>query len=541
MSDLFRDSVLGQVINAISNGRLLPYEDQKPGFVVPSRYYSTAATDFETASTLVEPPLTSQNGATAKHAKDKGAGGSHAYVIEFEPGDSDNPQNWSSTKKGFVLFLISFLNFSVYIGASVYTSAIASLMEHFQVSLVVATLGLSLFVLGYGFGPMLLAPMQEMHSVGRNVPYIVGLFLFVIFQIPIVLAPNMPVLLVFRALSGFVGSPALATGGGSMADVFSSRALPSAIAIWALGGVLGPCFGPVVGGFAAQAKGWRWPNLELLWLSGFAFIVLFCLLPETYEPTILYRRAQRLRKLTGNHFLKSRAELETQAGDTFLTAVGGRVKKACVLSLEPAIMFSNIYMGLVYSILYLWFEAFPLVFEQIHHFSLGLAGLPFVSFTITGTLSYFFYVWYQARYIQPKAEAGTLQPEERLRLSLYASSFIPVSLFIFGWTSRENIHWIVPVIAASLYLPGIFLLFQSLAMFIVCGYQKLASSALASNALARASFGAAFPLFGRAFYDNLGLGPACSLLGGLSVLMIVPLYLLYRYGDRVRARSKWVE
>jgi DHA1 family multidrug resistance protein-like MFS transporter len=33
------------------------------------------------------------------------------------------------------------------------------------------------------------------------------------------------------------------------------------------------------------------------------------------------------------------------------------------------------------------------------------------------------------------------QPEERLWIGLYASIFIPISLFIFGWTAREGVHW----------------------------------------------------------------------------------------------------
>ncbi|KAK4058479.1 hypothetical protein OIO90_000641 [Microbotryomycetes sp. JL221] len=75
-----------------------------------------------------------------------------------------------------------------------------------------------------------------MAAIGRNPPYIIGLLLFVIFQIPIILAPHISVILVFRFLSGFVGSPALATGGGSMADIFEGRHLPAAVGVWALGG-----------------------------------------------------------------------------------------------------------------------------------------------------------------------------------------------------------------------------------------------------------------------------------------------------------------
>lgn len=79
---------------------------------------------------------------------------------------------------------------------------------------------------------MFLSPLQELPRFGRNPVYIVGLALFVIFQIPEVLAKNIATVLVFRFLSGFVGSPALATGGASMADIFPMKDLAVAIGAW---------------------------------------------------------------------------------------------------------------------------------------------------------------------------------------------------------------------------------------------------------------------------------------------------------------------
>jgi DHA1 family multidrug resistance protein-like MFS transporter len=75
-----------------------------------------------------------------------------------------------------------------------------------------ATLGLTLYVMAYGIGPMILTPLQEMPVLGRNPVYIFGLAIFLLFNIPIVKASNFSVILAFRFLTGFVGSPALATG-----------------------------------------------------------------------------------------------------------------------------------------------------------------------------------------------------------------------------------------------------------------------------------------------------------------------------------------
>lgn len=62
--------------------------------------------------------------------------------------------NWSTPKKFFVTFLICFLTFSVYIGSAIYSAGTVGVTERFGVSQVAATLGLTLFVAGYGLGPM---------------------------------------------------------------------------------------------------------------------------------------------------------------------------------------------------------------------------------------------------------------------------------------------------------------------------------------------------------------------------------------------------
>lgn len=120
---------------------------------------------------------------------------------------------------------------------------------------------------------VIFSPLQETPHLGRNPVYWAGLFLFIIFQIPIVLPKNLTCLLIFRFLTGFVGSPILATGGASMGDIFPPNKLPYAMGVWSVGAVLGPILGPVVAGFPAMLVGWRWPIYELIWMSGFGLLV----------------------------------------------------------------------------------------------------------------------------------------------------------------------------------------------------------------------------------------------------------------------------
>ena len=131
------------------------------------------------------------------------------------------------------------------------------LQEKFNFSQPVAALSLSLFVWGYGIGPMLLSPLTEVARIGRNWPYVISIGLFVIMQVPTVLCHEAAGFLVLRFIAGFLGSPVLATGGATMADIWNlNGGLMNGIAFWSYAACAGPGMGPLLSGFAVQERGW---------------------------------------------------------------------------------------------------------------------------------------------------------------------------------------------------------------------------------------------------------------------------------------------
>ena len=279
--------------------------------------------------------------------------GRDADIVDwYGPDDQENPLNWGTFKKIWVTFEICLLTFSVYIGSAIYSAGILDVSETFGVSRVAATLGLTLFVVGYGVGPMFLAPLSELPQTGRGPIYIATLALFVILQVPTALATNFGMLLAFRFITGFVGSPPLATGGATIADMYTPKKRTYGIAVWGVGAVCGPVMGPLVGGFAAESKGWTWTIWELMWLSGFTLVLLMFLLPETSSANILYRRTMRLRKLTGNNKLICEPQLigETMTGKDIVMMTLVRPFTLCFT--EPMVFLLNMYIALIYGLLY---------------------------------------------------------------------------------------------------------------------------------------------------------------------------------------------
>lgn len=564
MAELFRDTVAGQLLRLISGRRLLQYPEERDSsiwqkYLNPDKSANMAihgSTEPPSSEEKQEPDSArfSSNEAGSQPRRDSSSGtsasttvdndnvlvntlsntkidpekGRDAHIVDwYSPDDPDNPQNWGRFKKIWVTFEICLLTFSVYIGSAIYTAGIQDVSRVFGVSRVAATLGLTLFVLGYGVGPMLWSPMSEVPQIGRGPIYIGTLALFVVLQVPTALATNFGMLLAFRFITGFVGSPSLATGGASIGDMYSPSKRTYGLAVWGIGAVCGPTMGPLIGGFAAENKGWTWTIWELMWLSGFTLVLLLFFLPETSSANILYRRTMRLRKLTGNDKLICEPQLvgEQMTGREIVMMI--LVRPFQLSFTEPMVFLLNLYIALIYGLLYIWFESFPIVFSGIYGFSLGLVGTAFLGIFVGVFVVLGPFIWYQKKYIEPKFnDKGELQPEWRLPPSFVGAFAIPICLFWFGWSSRADVHWIVPIIGSGWFSIGAFLLFNSVLNYLSDAYPQDAASVLAGNDFFRSSFGAGFPLFATAMYENLGVGWASSTLGFIAIAFIpIPFFL----------------
>lgn len=170
--------------------------------------------------------------------------------------DPQNPQNWSQGKKAFVTSVLWLYTFTVYCASSIYTPSVEGVMKEYGVDQTLSSLGLSLYVLGYGIGPMVFSPISEIPRIGRNPPYMVSLFLYVLMAVPTALTRSLSGFLVLRFLTGFLGSPCLATGGATLQDMYSPLKLPYGYTAWVGATFCAPALGPVISAFAVSVDGW---------------------------------------------------------------------------------------------------------------------------------------------------------------------------------------------------------------------------------------------------------------------------------------------
>ncbi|ORY12874.1 major facilitator superfamily domain-containing protein [Clohesyomyces aquaticus] len=314
-------------------------------------------------------------------------------------------------------------------------------MEDFGLGLTVASLGMAIYVLGYGCGPLLFSPLSEIPAIGRTTVYIGTLGVFVILLIPTSLADNFAGFLVLRFLLGFFGSPCLANSGATFQDIFPPSAVFYIVAAWAAFATFAQAFGPLLTAYSVPVRGWRWSQWELLWLVGPVLILMIVALPETSASTILLRRARRLRAATGNNAIRAQSELDQAKLSIKEIAFDALIKPWEINILDPAVLYTTFYTGLVYGIFYTFFEVFPLVYQNEYHFDGGDLSLTFLAVAVCMLIVVPLYMIYFRIGLAPRiAKQGMPPLEDFLVVGLFTAWFLPAGLFIFGTYKIRSCH-----------------------------------------------------------------------------------------------------
>lgn len=272
-----------------------------------------------------------------------------------------------------------------------------------------------------------------------------------------------------------------------------------------------------------------WSFLELC--------LLYFFVPETYTPVLLRRRAVHLRATTSQPYY---APIENLTRSIPRTIAWSCLRPFQLLFFEPMVLLLCIFTAILLGVLYLFFQAFPLVFSKVHGFDLQTIGLTFLGLfvgMVIGILSDPF--WGSLRQRLVAKNGGVSEPEFRLPSGILGGVLVPIGLFWFSWTTYASVHWIVPIIASAVFGTGTLLVFSGVFTFLVDAYPLYAASALAANSFVRSSFAAGFPLFSGVLYARLGYQWAGSILAFLTVVMAPVMAAFFFWGKRIRKGSRF--
>ncbi|KAH8424769.1 MFS transporter [Aspergillus melleus] len=460
------------------------------------------------------------------------------YVDFDGPEDPLNPLNWPMKKRAYICAILGLSTMVVAFASSIFSPAIPALMAIYGISREVCTLGISLYVFGFAFGPLAFGPFSELK--GRYFPLLVSIFGFTVFSFATAVSKDVQSLFILRFFTGFFGSGPLTLAGPAFADMFTPQQRGIPIVMFCLMVFIGPLAAPFIGGFIVMndSMGWRWTAYIPGIMGGFVLVLLLLFVEETFQPAILTQKASRLRHETGDWSLHSKQEEKRIDFHTILTENLSLPLKMLVR--DPITLCMCGFGAFVYGLLYLFLTAYPMVFQLVHRMNLGVGSLPYIG-VIVGQLFGAVAIAATQPWVLRKMERnnGVMMPEWRLPVAIPGAVAFSAGLFWLGWTGyKSSFHWIVPTLSGLLTGFGLLTMFLPSLAYLVESSEDRAASAVAAHTFLRSAAGGAFPLFAKQMFDGLGVEWACTLLGCVAALFIPIPVLLYIYGARIRSKSR---
>lgn len=249
-----------------------------------------------------------------------------------------------------------------------------------------------------------------------------------------------------------------------------------------------------------------------------------------------------MRKESANPNVFAAIELEKKGARQMMTVT--LMRPVHMIFYEAIVLFTCLYLSIAYAIFYLFFEAYPIIFEGLYHMNSGVAGLAFLPIIFGIVLALGVFIWYGTFLERAKkvdARWATIEEYRRLPLACLGGPLYVISLFWLGWSASPHVHWIVPMLAGVPFGMGFMLIFMALLNYITDAYEVYAASGMAATSFCRSIFGAVLPLAAAPMYKSLGVSWASSLLGFLSLAMCIIPFAFIKYGDRIRENSKFCQ
>lgn len=453
------------------------------------------------------------------------------------PDDPNNPRNWSNRQRSFQTLLIALYALISPMSSSILSPAMPEISASLGITKkVIQSLCISIMVLAWALGPLIIAPLSESDRIGRKYVLNLSIWIVGVFNLACGFAKTPAQLCVFRFLGGLGGCAALNVGAGTLADMWSDGERQFAMAGYSLGPTLGPVLAPIVGSFIVTGLNWHWCFYILAMFNFAVAAVGTALSKETYSPRLLKLKADRLRKETGNphlHTIYEIADGETAVGKAIVTIL----RPISLIFGHPMVFGLGSFMAFTYGFMYLFIVTFPGVYKGTYGFSTNIAGLMYLSMGLGFTLGTLFWsIMIERTYLKLKAKnGGVAKPEYRLPLLCFSGIGIPIGLVWYGWSAQKGLHWIMPCIGLCIFSFSLVAVFQTIQNYLIDMNNRFAASSVAAAAVFRSFFGFAFPLFAPAMYEKLSYGwgnTMCAFIA-LALGLPFPLFCL-THGERLR-------
>lgn len=372
-----------------------------------------------------------------------------------------SPFHWSTARKNVVLFISCCVTLLAAYSAGSYSMAAEQLRTKWSLDDVAFNIGVTTWAVGFACSPMILAPLSEIN--GRRPVFIGSGVLFLVALVGTAVTDSFAGMLVARFFVGAGASTFATMVGGVVSDIYHSGQRNTPMAIYSGSALAGTGLGPLCSGFIVERVSWRWVFYAQIISVGVTLVVIILFFNETRGSVLLSRKAKTL-----NHYY-DKLEKNGISAPKFRYKVASDEARSSLARLlylsvttpfkllitEPVVFFFSLWVAFAWAVLYMTFDAIPLVFQTRHNFSVSQVGAVFAAISIGSILGSILSI-YQEKVAKRYWSKLTSTPEGRLYFACIESALLPIGLFWFGWTSFSNIHWIVPVLGLGCAQIGIF-------------------------------------------------------------------------------------
>lgn len=296
-------------------------------------------------------------------------------------------------------------------------------------------------------------------------------------------------------------------------------------------------------------------------MGGTGLLLSAVCMPETNHNVILDRKAKQIRSSSRTSWEpRGPTDKDEKSWRYIVSKVLAR--PLIMLSREPLVFFTCTYLAFQYSLLYVFLQSYPIIFEgtfsiprerpcarNLHQtdtygFNKGQEGLTFIGIGVGVLISPFFQVGFERYYLRCLSLGHPWTRHHgarRLPPACASGPLIAMGLFWSAWTSRKDVHWISPALSGIPYGLGYIVQFNALLNYLIDCYTTYASSSNSCSMLTRQVAGLALPFAAVPMYRTLGIAWASSLLGFLALGMSAIPFVFWFYGHRLLERSKWAQ
>ncbi|OSS48115.1 hypothetical protein B5807_06534 [Epicoccum nigrum] len=463
-------------------------------------------------------------------------------ILDFEAGDPENPREWDTKFKWFIVFLLAFMAFTVTftcIGVVPIAASIVDELEGQHAGPATSALLVTIWELGEAAGPLLIAPLSEVFGRypvmnGCNIVFIIATFLAAG-------STSTNLLIAARWLTGFaVASNVL--NPSIIGDIFESDQRGSAMSLISLAPLIGGAVGPAIAGAIAQTLGWRQVLLMAGVLAVVAEILFLTCFRETYKMAILHRRIARLKRESGE--FKAEPLTPKNRQEDLQKIWHALTRPFAVLFGSGVLMSLSLQASISFSFFYVMSISLPSILQETYGFNPAETGAAFIIFSVGSLLSVLLcnsfldriYIWLRNRSPDPEDQG---KPEYRLPLAVLGAVLLPFSVTGYGWIAHLKLP--VPLLLASVALLDFTLLTNIIPLqaYVVDACGLYSASAMTGVIVTRCLMGTFLPLATEPLHQYLGYGWGFTVLGGVALAVsVVPIAVL-RYGSEWRQRSEY--